>query len=100
MKNIREIIYENGIEATEKLKQVGGSIVFCEEGDFTGDEPYVLMDFGGDGEITDNVVYEVKLVDGAMQIKTRNGWYPLSETINSENNVYESIDTYWQEWKK
>lgn len=101
MININDVINENKKEAIELLKGLGGHLVFCEDVDEPyGDEPYVLMDFGGDGEITDNMVYEVKLENDSLMIKTRNGWDSISETINSENNVYEAIAARWRVWAK
>lgn len=101
MVNINEVINENKKEAIGLLKGLGSHLVFCEDADYpNGDEPYVLMDFDSDGEITDNMVCEVKLENDSLMIKTRNGWDSISETINSENNVYMAIAARWRDLTK
>lgn len=91
MIDLLDVLYENKLEAIEKLKSYGDELEFTYN---KSERPWVLID-NGDGVINDVPVSKIKLVDSnfMLYIEKLDKWIDeydcLSTTIN---NVYESVD--------
>ena len=97
MIDLNSIVYTNKVEAINKLKKVPQmQVTFCENVDEPqGDEPYVIMDLGNDGELSDNMVIAAKYTEEhGIEILVGVEWLPISYCLAySENNIYMAIDT-------
>lgn len=93
--DLNAAVFANKLEAIEELKTLDNmEITFCEDTDEPyGDEPYVILDKGSDGELTDNMVIKVRYNEkDGIEILVDKDWLPISQCLGyTENNVYAAI---------